>query len=234
MSGLVFSELVKQFRKSKAENIRFTYNEINYSTLSSTTAQVGYGYRSEPFTSAVPRDYDSVIVTIPSSVSNLGNQYKVTKISDHAFFYCAKIKKIIIPYTVEVIGWSSLAIPNLEEIIIAPNSHLKEIGADFIHSCKNLSTFVYSNNEITISYGAFNTGIYSKFYYCGNQKVTTKFVCGDHCPTIYVPKKYPYSSFGNLNISRDDFCVVQNETPCCRTKATKYQIYTTIFLLVIF
>ena len=212
ISSLVFSELGKQFRRVKAEEIRFTFNEINYSTLSSTTVQVGYGFTTEPYTSAVPRDYDKEVVIIPSTVTYNWNQYLVTKIGDHAFYYCTKIKKIIIPYSVEVIGWSSLAIPSLEDIVIAPNSRLKEIGLDFIHSCKNLSTFVYPNNEITISQGAFGTNFYSKFYYCGNKKITTQFNCGDHCPTIYVPMNYPYSSFGNLNISRAGFCIARKET----------------------
>ena len=236
MSNLISPELVNEFRRAKSEEIRFTYNEINYSTLSSTTAQVGYGYRTNPYTSAVTRDYDKEIVIIPSTVTdiNTGNQYTVTKIGDHAFYYCSKIKRITIPYSVEVIGWSSLAILSLEEIIIPPNSRLKDIRTDFIHSCFNLSNFVYPNNEITISREAFSAGFYSKFYYCGNQKVTTEFSCGDHCPTIYVPKNYPYSSFGNLDIFRDDFCVARKEATCFRTKQTRYRIFMTIFILAIF
>ena len=234
MSGLIFPELGKQFRRSKAQEIRFTFNEINYSTISSTTVQVGYGYTTDPYTSAVPRDYDMETIIIPSTVTYNGNQYRVTKIGDHAFYYCTKIKKMVIPYTIEVIGWSSLAIPSLEEIIFAPNSRLKEIDRDFIHSCLNLSTFIYPNNEITISRQAFYYSFYSKFYYCGNKKVTAEFSCGDHCPTIYVPMDYPYSSFGNLTISRVDFCVARKEATFFRTKETKYRISMTIFLLVIF
>ena len=67
----------------------FTYNEINYSTLSSTTAQVGYGYTTAPYNSAVPLDYDGDIV-IPSTVTYNRNQYTVTQIGSHAFFSLQK------------------------------------------------------------------------------------------------------------------------------------------------
>ena len=82
----------KRISTDSAVGKKFTYQGINYSTISSTEAQVGYGYRRQPFTSAVSRDYEGDIV-IPSFVTdNLGTIYRVTKIGDHAFFSCnAKI-----------------------------------------------------------------------------------------------------------------------------------------------
>ena len=231
MSNLILKEFVHQFRKAKGEETRFTYHEINYSKISSSTAQVGYGYIDEPYTSAVPIEYDKDII-IPTTVQDTaGIKYTVTTIGDHAFYRCTKIKKITIPYSVKVIGWSSLAILSLEEIIIAPNSQLKEIKTDFIYLCKNLSTFVYPNNKITISQRAFYSQFHTKFYYCGNQKVTVDFECGDHCPTISVPMNYPYSSFGNLSILREDFCVSRNEITYFLTKKTKYSPFIFLFLI---
>ena len=70
---------------------RFQYNGINYSTISTSAVQVGYGLTQEPYNSAVSRDYEGDI-NIPSYVVYSGKEYKVTKISCHAFYYCRLIK----------------------------------------------------------------------------------------------------------------------------------------------
>ena len=199
--------------------VRFQYNNISYSLISDKNAQVGFGLEDQPFTSAVDVDYDAETIIIPSTVYYNNKAYTVTQIGSHAFFQCTKIKIVIISYTIELIGWSSLSIISLEQIIIPPDTRLREIGTTFIHTSTNLSYFIIPQSVREISPVAFKIGVPSTLYYCGMRKFSIDFELPEGANvTVHVSKAYPYESFGNLSIIKDDFCLGLIQTFFCKSK----------------
>ena len=188
--------------------MQFQYNDINFQTLTQETAQVGYGLNADPYTSAVDVDYPNDIIIPSYAFDQNENKYKITVISQHAFFRCSKIKRLTVPYTVEIIQWSALAIRSLEELIFESNSHLREVGADIVHISFNLIYLALPPSVEIIADRIFHNGFNSTFYYCGKRKFTNAFTVLDNykLPPVHVPINYPYKTFGNLEVIRDSFC----------------------------
>ena len=109
---------------------RFQYNGINYSLISTTTAQIGFGLNVSPYTSAVSRSYTNDI-NIPSYVTHNSKQYKIKKVSIHKFYCCSSIKKITLPPTITSFEWSCFnGMSSLAHIIIHGENKMRYIGPD--------------------------------------------------------------------------------------------------------
>ena len=221
------------FSKIKmTSQLKFQYNGINYSTSSLTTAKVGYGKTKndpKPYNTAVSADYTGEI-NIPSFVyDSNNNKYKVTAISAHAFYQCDRIKVLIIPYTIEVIEWSAIAMAGLEQLIISPNSQLREIGVHAVHLCYHLSYIILPASVKILDAAAFRS-FNGTLYYCGHNQFTNEFQSNLKDNAVHVPMNYPYSKFGNLDIIRDDFCLTGYKCPTIQNKIYNFHFFKTHFL----
>ncbi len=87
-----WSAWAQTFTATTAEGV-----EMKFSVKNSTTKECRvYGTSSTP---SIPKNYSGAII-IPEEV----NGYKVTSISDHAFYNCSSLTSVIIPNSVESIG----------------------------------------------------------------------------------------------------------------------------------
>ena len=190
---------------------RFQYNEINYSITSSTTIQVGFGLKTSPYTSAVDRNYEKN-VSIPNYITYKSQRYKTTSVGAHAFYYCTKIKKVVIPETVVSFEWSCFySMNSLVELIIHPDNKLRTLGHDFIANT-NLSYLFLPSSLKEIASNSFRYTSNTKFYYCGMKKFAN-FGLSNAAKLIYVSPNYPFESFGNIPVEKTLYC----ETRRCRT-----------------
>ncbi len=96
-----------------------------------------------------------VDIVIPSTVNIGGEIYTVTSIADEGFREFSSISSVIIPETVEIIGYSSFnGCSGLTNIKIGTG--VKEIGELAFNNCKNLSSIEIPNNVTTIGRYAFS------------------------------------------------------------------------------
>ena len=96
-------------------------------------------------------------VSIPSTVSNGGNDYAVTAIGKNAFMYCEKISSVTIPSSVKNIGVRAFYCCRGLKKIVIPNS-VTEIGNSAFNSCVDMTSVTIGSSVETI-------GDYS-FAYC--------------------------------------------------------------------
>ena len=196
---------------------RFQYNEINYSIISNTAVQVGFGLTSSPYTSAVAKNYEKN-VSIPSFVEYSSKSYKVKVVSAHAFIYCSKIKKVTVPSTITTFEWSCFnAMASLEELIIPGDNKITYIGTDFIANTKLHEFFIPSSVRSMIS-GSLRDTKNVNFSYCG-KRLFSDFAIQNTASVIYVSRDYPYGKFGNISVEKTLYC----ETKHCITMNIKGQ-----------
>ena len=191
---------------------RLQYGEINYSITSSTSVQVGFGLINSPYTSAVDQNYEENI-SIPNYITYKSKGYKVASIGAHAFYLCAKIKKVVIPETVVSFGWSCFNnMRSLVELIINPDNKMRVFGMDFLTGT-TLSSFFIPSSVKEIEYNSFRYTSNIKFYYCGMRRFNDFNLTIAAAKLIYVSRNYPYESFGNIPVEKTLYC----ETHRCRT-----------------
>lgn len=179
---------------------KYTVNGINYSVIGINNVQVGYGLTSYPHTSALPRDYVSEKVTIPSYI-DVGTRYVVTEVSAHAFYSCIFIKAIEIPCTITTLNWSCFGgMTQLELFIVPPNTKLIKLGEGVFHGDYMLKNFFMPSTVKSIEFWFFQM-INASIWYSGTRRFTQDF-CETSC-TIHVPYYYKYNSFGNITVIKD-------------------------------
>ena len=120
-------------------------------------------------------NYDAYkgVVVIPETVTYNNKVFKVTAISENAFYGCDKVKSVTLPNSVTKIGFEafsgclSLTKPiynshifarlprNFQGDFIIP-SGIKEISSHAFYECKGLTNITIPNSVITIGYEAFS------------------------------------------------------------------------------
>lgn len=124
----------------------FTFDGLNYNVTSPTTVEVGNQ------NSAVAGN-----VIIPAQVTDNGNTYQVTSISDSAFLNCISLTSVIIPNSVASIGNSAFNSCAALTSVNIPNS-VNSIGNYAFNACSALTSATIANSVTTI-------GDYA-FYFC--------------------------------------------------------------------
>ena len=205
---------------------RFQNGDINYSVISNTAVQVGFGLTYEPYTSAVAKDYDKNI-SIPSFILYSGKSFKVKRLGAHAFYFCYKIKKVIVPSTVTSFEWSCFnGMSALEELIIPGDNKITYLGIDFIANSP-LHEFFIPSSIRSMDYDSLRSTNTVKFSYCGKRRFDN-FTNENTVSVIYVSRDYPYEKFGNINVEKTLYC----ETKHCITMRIKAQRKIEINILV--
>jgi hypothetical protein len=122
----------------------FTVNGITYNVLSATTnVEV-----------AANNCYTGVL-TLPSSVSNSGTTYSVTKIGISAFYNCTTITSVIIPTSVTSIEVIAFMKCSALTSVIIPNS-VTSIGGGAFELCSSLKSVMIPNSITSIGQSAFS------------------------------------------------------------------------------
>ena len=116
-------------------------------------------YRNSPFDKSQEMidGYESIEyfgkIIIPETIKHDGNEYKVTKIGDYAFF-CSKITSIVIPKSVISIGESSFQACNKLEKITIPDN-IESIGQYAFTGCTSIISVEIPEGVIDIGEFAF-------------------------------------------------------------------------------
>ena len=190
---------------------RFQYNGINYSLISKTTIQVGFGLGVSPYTSAVARSYTNDI-NIPSYITYNSKQYKVKRVGAHAFYCCSSIKTITIPPTITSFEWSCFnGMSSLANIIIHGENKMKFISCDILSSTAIKEFFIPSSVN-SMDENALHNAKNIKISYCGKNKINN-FKLDNTPALIYVSRDYPYSSFGGIPVEKSLYCEIHK----CKT-----------------
>ena len=217
--------------------INFTYNNIQYSTLTTDTVQVGLGLSYSPYTSAVSPDF-SENVQIPCFVENASKKYTVTSVGRHAFYQCVNISEIILPNTIKILCWSCFfGMTNLSKLVIPPDSQIIIISSDFIRNCPKLTHFFIPKTVKKLTEYTFRVNTNVEFHYCGRRQFSLDFITYDALKpdvVIHVPYNFPYETFGNLTIAKDSFCVPHNDATCNRQRTQQMPnfVFSVAFLIV--
>lgn len=93
-------------------------------------------------------------IKIPAKVTNSGVNYNVIAIRAEAFENCTALNSVIIPNTVEYIGYGAFAACVSLQSVKIPNS-VTEIGEAAFFLCQYLSSVVIGNGVTTIGGQAF-------------------------------------------------------------------------------
>jgi hypothetical protein len=96
-----------------------------------------------------PGGHYSGSITIPSSVTYGGIQYKVTRIGDVAFVYCTELTSVVIPYGVTSIGNSAFSMCRGLTSLSIPKS-VTSIETDAFMECNSLSSIEIPDGITTI------------------------------------------------------------------------------------
>ena len=105
----------------------FQYGDYTFSVISFTKRTCRLGDNSEKQPNGIP-DYYSKNISIPSQVWYDNKLFHVTEIGKNASCCqnCVNIKKVFIPYTVEIIRtWGVSRLLYCEEVQFEPGSHLQ-------------------------------------------------------------------------------------------------------------
>jgi ELWxxDGT repeat protein len=127
----------------------FTSNGINYIVTKATV----------PYEVAVGSNPDFVgAATIPAIVTNAGNSFAVTSISNNAFAYCVGLTSVTIPSSVTSIGNNAFSGSTSLSAVTIPNS-VSSIGSVAFGNCQALTSVTIPNSVISISSDTFNSCI---------------------------------------------------------------------------
>jgi len=126
--------------------------EMKFKVISEAekTCQVGPGDSSPEESLAIDAEVTGT-VTIPS----YANGYKVVSIAWCAFYYCTNLTEVVIPETVETVGWYGFCgvYKNLKSVNL---SHVKTIGYCAFHSCSKMESVSIGSGCSSIDSEAFS------------------------------------------------------------------------------
>ena len=147
-----------------ADGVTIYYNWINNKTELAVT------FHGTDYNSNQNHKYSGTVV-IPESVNYSGNNYRVTSIGNHAFYWCTGLTNISIPYSVTSIGGAAFCVCTGLTSVTIPNS-VSSVGGLAFCDCTGLTSITIPNSVISIGSGAFkNTRWYE------NQKDGLLYLC---------------------------------------------------------
>lgn len=136
-----------------AKAVTFDVDGLRFEILSQDNQTVELAIKPKSISYPTYSTYSGDI-NIPSEVVFNGRTYKVVAIGDHAFSECTSLGNIIIPQSVESIGFGAFSYSNISEISLPDN--LKSIGAAAFRdsdikeiiipeSVKDIETTIFAN-----------------------------------------------------------------------------------------
>lgn len=136
-----------------AKAVTFDVDGLRFEILSQDNQTVELAIKPKSISYPTYSTYSGDI-NIPSEVVFNGRTYKVVAIGDHAFSECTSLGNIIIPQSVESIGFGAFSYSNISEIGLPDN--LKSIGAAAFRdsdikeiiipeSVKDIETTIFAN-----------------------------------------------------------------------------------------
>lgn len=136
-----------------AKAVTFDVDGLRFEILSQDNQTVELAIKPKSISYPTYSTYSGDI-NIPSEVVFNGRTYKVVAIGDHAFSECTSLGNIIIPQSVESIGFGAFSYSNISEINLPDN--LKSIGAAAFRdsdikeiiipeSVKDIETTIFAN-----------------------------------------------------------------------------------------
>ena len=130
-----------------ADGVIIYYNWTNNKT------ELAVSYRGYSYSEYSNRYTDNVV--IPEYVTYRGNSYKVTSISNSAFYNCSSLTSVTIPNSVISIG--NYAFYNCQSLtsVTIPNS-VKYIGDVAFRDCRSLTSITIPNSVTYIGNNAFS------------------------------------------------------------------------------
>ena len=147
-----------------ADGVTIYYNWINNKTELAVT------FHGTDYNSNQNHKYSGTVV-IPESVNYSGNNYRVTSIGNHAFYWCTGLTNISIPNSVTSIGGAAFCVCTGLTSVTIPNS-VSSVGGLAFNDCTGLTSITIPNSVISIGSGAFkNTRWYE------NQKDGLLYLC---------------------------------------------------------
>ncbi len=142
----------------------FTIGDLKYKTIDATTVKI------------IDCSTSVVSVTIPSIVSNEGNDYKVTEIATNAFKNCSTLTSIVIPDNIITIKNNAfLNCSNLTSITLPQNATIQPKAFETAGKTVTINDVVYGGNDTLIisNYTLLDVG-FTTFYLEGNAYKSTK------------------------------------------------------------
>ena len=134
-------------KEEKAEIFKFIETELQYFAQPNS-----YNFIKIPDCYDTEDDDNSQSVFSTSTTVYIGNG--TTKIGEHQFFDCNRLKSVIFPESVKIIEDCAFAgCTNIKSIVL-PNS-LKKIGDEAFAGCENLQSIVIPDSVETLGHSAF-------------------------------------------------------------------------------
>jgi len=210
----------------------FSYGDFVFEVINSRECSLGTT-NLDMSNGAVAKSALSGEVSIPNLAFNneTGRKYKVVETTKYSLrdskitaialpntlriigwdsFYGTLIKQLLIPSSVEIIGYGGFStIQSLETLIFEAGSKLKEIGERGIAACNKLKRIVLPPTVLVMNKSIFygtNNQCSIEVIYCGSTKMeSTIFGESSGSFVVYVANKYPSGAkFGTLNTNKLD------------------------------
>ncbi|MBQ8199955.1 MAG: leucine-rich repeat domain-containing protein [Lachnospiraceae bacterium] len=95
-----------------------------------------------------PKTESALTVTVPTTITVSGKQYKVTSIAKNAFRNNKKLKKVVIGSNIKTIGANAFyGCTNLKKVTIGKN--VSKIGLKAFYKCKKLKTIIIKTTKLS-------------------------------------------------------------------------------------
>ena len=204
-------------------------------TLVSNSLILGTDVSDSPCNANPSKDC-STHLDLPRQVSG----YLVTRIGNAAFRFHYYLISVIVPDTVQSLGWDCFAYnTKLTSLTFKEGSQLIRMENGVFFGCTSLRTIRIPSSVNDIRNLIFGRTHLSSFFYCGFNAINSIYVFMDSdYLTPYLPdhvivnRDYPYSTFGEATVLERTFsCEIPNLIECDICSPTKFIFINCICIL---